>query len=67
MAREVERPRRCAVSGFALADAGACRWCADNADLVTPGLYRLVRHEQRFPGTYSEYTRRSKFIVPFLF
>jgi protein-S-isoprenylcysteine O-methyltransferase Ste14 len=22
--------------------------------------------EQRFPGTYSEYTRRSKFIVPFL-
>jgi len=22
--------------------------------------------EQRFPGTYSEYMRRSKFIVPFL-
>jgi protein-S-isoprenylcysteine O-methyltransferase Ste14 len=22
--------------------------------------------EQRFPGAYSEYTRRSKFIVPFL-
>ena len=81
----------------------------DDAELVTSGPYRFVRHpiytalaamligtslafpvaaipcsltvvymvlaarreerdmEQRFPGAYSEYARRSKFIVPFLF